>query len=66
VITREEDGYVSICPELDIASQGDTREEAKANLQEAVEGFLEAASETEVNQRLGVERYVEPLEVSLA
>ena len=37
VIEREEDGFVSLCPELDIASQGDTIEEARANLQEAVE-----------------------------
>lgn len=39
-IEREEDGYVSLCPELDIASQGDTVEEARANLIEAIELFL--------------------------
>lgn len=32
VIEREGDGYVSLCPELDIASQGDSIEEARANL----------------------------------
>ena len=31
IIEREDDGYVSLCPELDIASQGLTIEEAKQN-----------------------------------
>jgi len=66
VIEREGDGYVALCPELDIASQGDTVEEARANLTEAVEGFLEAASEAEIRERFGTERYVENLEVEVA
>jgi predicted RNase H-like HicB family nuclease len=40
-IEREGDGFVSLCPELDIASQGKTVEEAAANLREAVELFFE-------------------------
>ena len=48
IIQREDDGYVSLCPELGVASQGDSVSEARANLQEAVEGFLEAASEEEI------------------
>ena len=52
VIEREGDGYVSLCPELDIASQGDTVDEARANLREAVEGFLEVASAQELSGRL--------------
>jgi predicted RNase H-like HicB family nuclease len=40
VIEKEGDGYVSLCPELDIASQGDTIEEAKNNLIEAIELFF--------------------------
>ena len=32
IIEREGDGYVPLCPELDIASQGDTIEEARSNL----------------------------------
>ena len=36
VLNPEADGYVSLCPELDIASQGDTIEEALANLKEAL------------------------------
>jgi len=52
VLNPEEDGYVSLCPELDIASQGDTVEEALANLKEALEGFLETADAEEVQARL--------------
>jgi predicted RNase H-like HicB family nuclease len=66
IIEREGDGYVALCPELDVASQGDSREAAKANLAEAVEGFLEVASESEINRRLHTERYVETLEVNVA
>lgn len=29
IIEREGNGYVSLCPELDVASQGDSIEEAK-------------------------------------
>jgi len=52
VVEREGDGYVALCPELDAASQGDTVEEARANLREAVELFLETASPEEVAERL--------------
>ena len=52
VLNPDEDGYVSLCPELDIASQGDTVEEALANLKEALEGFFETASPEEVRTRL--------------
>ena len=41
VVNREDDGFVSWCPELDIASQGDTIEEAVENLKEAIELYLE-------------------------
>jgi len=49
---KRRDGYVSLCPELEIASQGDTVEEATLNLEEAIELFFEHASETEVSSRL--------------
>ncbi len=52
LIEEENNGYVSLCPELDIASQGDTIEEACSNLQEAVELFFETASEKEINGRI--------------
>ena len=51
VILDEEGGFVSLCPDLDIASQGDTVEEALANLKEAVGLFLEFAPEEEVLRR---------------
>ncbi|MBL9090916.1 MAG: hypothetical protein JNL96_06805 [Planctomycetaceae bacterium] len=54
---------MSLCPELDVASQGDTIEEARSNLREAVELFLETASPEEVAGRLHEESYVTPLEV---
>ncbi|OYE06088.1 hypothetical protein CDG79_04770 [Nostoc sp. 'Peltigera membranacea cyanobiont' 232] len=51
-IEREENGYVSLCPEFDIASQGDTIEEARSNLVEALELFFETADPSEVQDRL--------------
>lgn len=52
VIEREGDGYVATCPELDVVSQGDTVENARLNLLEAVEGFFEVASPAEVRRRV--------------
>ena len=52
IIEREDDGYVSLCPELDIASQGDTTEEARSNLIEALELFFEIADASEIERRL--------------
>ena len=52
IIEREDDGYVSLCPELDIASQRDTVEEARANLREAIELFFECADSREIESRL--------------
>jgi predicted RNase H-like HicB family nuclease len=51
IIHAEGDGYVSLCPELDIASQGDSIEQARDNLR-ALELFFESASAEEVKQRL--------------
>ena len=51
IIEREADGYTSLCPELDIASQGTTVEEARENLREALELFFEVASPEEIRQR---------------
>ena len=52
VIEREDDGYVSLCPELDIASQGNTIEQARDNLRETIGLFFECASPEEVKGRL--------------
>jgi len=65
IIEREGDAFVALCPELDIASQGGTIEEARANLQEAVELFFETASPAEVRDRLRSEVYVTQLEVGV-
>jgi len=65
VIEREGSGYVSLCPELDVASQGDTIEKARANLVEAVQLFLETASPQEIKGRFHEEVYVTHLEVAV-
>ncbi len=65
IIEREADGYVSLCPELDIASQGGSIEEARDNLREALELFFEAASPEEVNQRLHGDIFVTQVEVAV-
>lgn len=65
IIEREGDGYVSLCPELDIASQGDSVEHARDNLREALELFFETASPEEIKQRLHDEVFVTQLEVAV-
>ncbi|MFZ5486944.1 MAG: type II toxin-antitoxin system HicB family antitoxin [Pseudomonadota bacterium] len=65
IIEREGEGYVSFCPELDIASQGETIEEARENLREALELFFEAASAEEIQQRMHEEVYVTRVEVAI-
>ena len=64
IIEREGTGYVSLCPELDIASQGATVEEARANLREAIELFFETADANEIKRRLHSEIYVTRLDVA--
>jgi predicted RNase H-like HicB family nuclease len=63
IIEREGEGYVSLCPEVDIASQGDTIEEARENLREALELFFETASPKEIQERLHEEVYVTHVKV---
>lgn len=63
IIEREDDTYVASCPELDIASQGDTVESARNNLVEALELFFESADATEVARRLHSEVFVTQIEV---
>ncbi len=65
IIEREDDGFVALCPELDVGSQGDTFEEARQNLREAVQLFVEHASDTELLRKLSADRSVETLEVQL-
>jgi predicted RNase H-like HicB family nuclease len=64
VTWREENGYVALCPDVDVVSQGDTVQEARANLTEALQLFLETASPAELAERLRVDAEVSPLEVA--
>ena len=65
ILEKEEAGYSALCPELDIASQGETIEEARKNLEEALILFMETASPQEIEQRLHEEVYVTRLEVAV-
>lgn len=65
VIEREGDADVALCPELDIASQGDTVSEARNNLKEALELFFETASKEEISERFHQEVYVTQVEVAV-
>lgn len=63
IIEREDDGFVALCPELDIASQGDSIEEARQNLIEALTLFFETAEEQEIARRLHNEVFITQVEV---
>ena len=65
IIQAEDGGFVSLCPELDIASQGDSIEEARDNLREALKLFFESAPLAEVQQRLSRDVYVTHVEISV-
>jgi predicted RNase H-like HicB family nuclease len=65
IIQAEAPGFVASCPELDIASQGDTIEQSLANLREAVELFYECASPAEISVQEGGNIYITQLEVSV-
>jgi predicted RNase H-like HicB family nuclease len=63
IIEREDDGYVALCPELDIASQGSTIEEARTNLIEALTLFFELAESSEISRRLHSDVFITQVEV---
>ncbi len=65
IIEREGDGYVALCPQVDIASQGDSVDTARANLKEALDLFFETASSKEIEERLHDEVYVTHVEVAI-
>lgn len=65
ILTKEDKWFVGLCPELDIASQGATLDEAKSNLREAVELFLECADEAELKRRVPSEMYITSLELAV-
>lgn len=66
IIERESDGYVALCPEYDVASQGATVEEARANLIEALTLFFECADASEVERRYRPELLITQVEVKVA
>ena len=61
IIERDDDWFVATCPEVDVVSQGKTIEDARSNLLEAVEGFFEVASPSEIRRRFKKETYIMPL-----
>ena len=65
IIERDDDAYVALCLELDIASQGHTVEAARSNLVEALELFFESADPTEVARRLHGEVFVTQVDVAI-
>ena len=65
IIQRQKEGWIALCPELDVASQGGSVEEAHTNLKEAVELYLETASPEELEERLRGEVFITRLEVSM-
>ncbi len=65
IIEREDDGYVSKCPELGIASQGDSVEDARENLKEALELFFDVAPEEEIQRRLCSKSVITQVEVKV-
>ena len=63
IIEREDDGFVALCPELDIASQGSSIEEARTNLVEALSLFFETAPPSEITRRFHPEVFVTQVEI---
>jgi predicted RNase H-like HicB family nuclease len=63
IIEREDDGFVALCPEVDVASQGSSIEEARANLVEALTLFFEVAEDVEISRRVHREVFVTQVEV---
>lgn len=65
IINYESGSYVALCPELDIASQGNSVEEAKNNLTEALQLFFEVADPSEIQNRLHTEVFITQLDVEI-
>ncbi len=65
IIEKEDNIYVALCPEVDVASQGDTVDEARRNLKEALDLFFETASADEISTRMREEIYITNVEVAV-
>ena len=66
IIEREGDGYVALCPEYDVASPGESIEDARTHLIEALTLFFESADPAELNRRFRPEVLVTQVEVKVA
>ena len=64
IVEREGTGYVAVCPEVDVASQGESTAEARANLEEALRLFFETASPEEMARRAKQEFYITDVEIA--
>jgi predicted RNase H-like HicB family nuclease len=65
IIEREGDSYVSLCPQIDITSQGNSVEEARNNLVEAIKLFFEMASPKEILAKVYSEIYVTQIDADI-
>ncbi len=65
IVERDGDGFVALCPELDIASQGESVSQARRNLEEALTLFFEVATPKEIERRSKREFYVTDVEVAV-
>ena len=66
ILRFEEDMYVAYTPELDITSQGQTQRQSLENLKEAVNLFLENASQEEIEGRVSEESWITQFEAEYA
>ena len=66
IVEMEGDSYMALCPEVDVASQGDTIDEVRNNLKEVLELFFETTSPEDITSRLHEEVYVTNVEVAVA
>ena len=65
IIEREGNSYVALCPELDIASQGDSVDEARTNLVEALTLFFEMAEASELERRRSGQKFITQVEIPI-
>ena len=57
-INKEDDTYVAVCPELDVASQGESVEEANNNVKEAILLYLNSIDELGTMKKIFKERKI--------
>ncbi len=67
IYEQDEHGYYVFCPQLPgCQSQGDTFEEVRTNIQEAIELYMETLSADEIAERLSHEVITSSLEIAIA